>query len=183
MLSCVVAAVLLAALPAMAAAEADCDALRGDEAILPGELLPDGGWSPVRLPDRGDVADSLARLDVDRDPLVHRIDLNGDGKAELLLASPDSRLCGNAGCPYHLLAPDSYRRIGEFFGHMVVLDERINRYRLIQTYSRHRTSATAVDTFAFDRGKYRLVAHLIVDSCGLEQWEKRMRRIAQPGVK
>ncbi len=58
----------------------------------------------------------------DERPLVPAIDLNGDAEAEWPLTSPDGRLRGNAGCPYVLLSPKTMRRIGEFFGHLAVLD-------------------------------------------------------------
>jgi hypothetical protein len=153
----------------------DCEELRGDERPLAGELL--GKARMYRgLPSKGDVDNALTRLDyLDEGPLLYSIDLNQDGKAELLLTSPGDRLCGNAGCPYVLLDPKTFKRIGEFFGHLAILDKRINGYRIIQSYSRYRVSDSSLDTYVFDRGSYRLVSHAIIDACGLEQWHRRMR--------
>lgn len=159
-------------------AQSDCAPLRGDEAILPGQLLDDdaSAWRHRRLPSHGDVDRALIDLDYgDELPFVRTIDLNGDGRPELLLTSPVGRLCGNGGCPYLLLAADSLKKIGEFFGHLAVLDERINGYRIVQSYSRSSASASSLDTFVFAGGTYRLVSHVTVDSCGLEQWGRRMR--------
>ena len=171
----VAAAACVCGLAGPARADSECDELRGDERTLPGELL--GKARTYReLPSKGDVDDALARLDyLDEGPLLYSIDLNADGRAELPLTSPGGRLCGNAGCPYILLDPKSLKRIGEFFGHLAILDERINGYRIIQSFSRYRVSDSSLDTYVFNRGAYRLVAHAIVGACGLEQWLRRMR--------
>lgn len=171
------AALLIAVAPLLALADDDCAALRGDEQILPGEEVPQLGtrWERMELPARGDVGDALTRLDVEDIPLVYPIDLNGDGRPELLLASPEGRLCGNAGCPYYLLDQRTMKRLGEFFGHLYVLDERVHGYRIIQSVSRRLVRASSIDTYVFDGKAYRLVSHAIVDACGLEQWGRRMR--------
>jgi hypothetical protein len=152
-----------------------CELFRGDENLLPGELLGKT-WTKTKLPDKGDVNAALAQLDEQDIPAVRKIDLNGDGRPELLMTSSDGRLCGNAGCPYQLLAPQSFKRIGEFFGHLAILDERVNGYRIIQSFSRYLSSLTRLDTYVFDGKAYRLVAHAIVDQCGLEQWSRRLRK-------
>jgi len=163
--------------PSLASSECDEELreLRGDERTLPGELLGKARKSQ-NLPSKGDVDDTLTRLDYnDEGPLVYSVDLNADGRAELLLTSPGDRLCGNAGCPYILLDPKTLKRIGEFFGHLAILDERVNGYRIIQVFSRYRVGTSSLDTYVFDRGTYRLVSHALVDGCALEQWFMRMR--------
>lgn len=160
-------------------AQGDCAPLRGDEALLPGELLDAdaSAWSHRRLPSKGDVDRALTDLDYgDELPHVRAIDLNGDGRSELLLTSPAGRLCGNGGCPYVLLAADNLKRIGEFFGHLAVLDQRINGFRIVQSFSHSGAGATSLDTYVFAGGTYRLVSHVTLDSCGLEQWSRRMRK-------
>lgn len=172
---------LMAAAPARS--QPDCDALRGDEAVLPGELLLRAGkrWKTMELPERGDVNAALRALDAET-ALVYRVDLNGDGRAELLLASPDDKLCGNGGCPYELLDPKTMKRIGSFFGQgLAFLDERVNDYRIIQTWGRHRGAATSLDTYAFDGLRYKLIAHAIVEECGLAQWHRRLRPDGRDG--
>jgi hypothetical protein len=168
-------------------ADSECDDLRGDERILPGEFVPDlgGAWKSPVLSLQGDVGDALARLDFGEAlPLVYSVDLNGDGEAELLLTTPDGKLCGNAGCPYILLAGKTMKQIGEFFGHLAILDERVNGYRIIQSYSRYRVYSSSLDTYVFDGGMYRPVSHALVDACGLEQWSRRLRGDgAEPLVK
>lgn len=173
----IVALLITLSMP-IAFAGSDCDELRDDERILPGVLVPRAGqaWIRLDLPANGDVDDALSRLDTsDERPLAYAVDLNSDGHAELFLTTEDDRLCGNAGCPYLLLDPKSFRRIGDFFGRLAILDERVNGYRIIQSYSRYRTDASSLDTYVFDRGAYRRVAHALVDFCGLEQWHRRMR--------
>jgi hypothetical protein len=174
-LAVVAAAVCACGFAGPVLADGDCGELHGDESILPGELLGKT-WKQRDLPSKGDMDDVLTRLDANEEgPLVLAVDLNRDGRAELLLTSPGDRLCGNAGCPYILLDPKTFKRIGEFFGHLAILDERVNGYRIIQSFSRYRVSASSLDTYVFDRGAYRLVSHVIVDACGLEQWLRRMR--------
>ncbi len=157
----------------------DCDEfVRGDERSLPGELVPYLGspWQFRALPSRGDLDAVLTDLDSnDKGPLVYPTDLNGDGRAELLLTTPDARLCGSAGCPYALLDPRTLRRLGKFFGHLAILDERVNGYRLVQSWSREQAGYSTLDTYVFDRGGYRLVSHALIDGCGLERWRARMR--------
>lgn len=92
------------------------------------------------------------------------------------MASPAGRLCGNGGCPYVLLAPGSLAIIGEFFGHLVLLDERINGFQIIQEYSHVGAGYTRLGTFIYDRGRYRLTVDVVLDSCGFEQWQHQMRK-------
>jgi hypothetical protein len=157
-------------------ADPECAALRGDEGLLPGEYLG-RAWQALEPPDRGDVPDALARLDEGGIPRALPVDLGGDWRPELFLTTSDGHLCGTAGCPYELLAPDSYRRIGELFGHLAILDARVNGYRIVQSYSRYRAMTASLDTFVYDGGAYRLVSHAILDSCGLEQWRTRLRGV------
>lgn len=156
----------------------DCMALRGDESILPGHILPEDGtaWHSRALPLRGDLDAALVELDSAEDlPVVHEADLNGDGHEELFLTTAGCKLCGSAGCPYVVFAPGSLKKIGAFFGHLAILDERINGYRIIQSYSRLESAYTNLDTYVFEGKRYRQVAHVILESCGLEQWYRRMR--------
>lgn len=94
----------------------------------------------------------------------------------MLLTTPDGRLCGDAGCPYVLLDPITLTRIGEFFGHLTILDKRVNGYRIFHSWSRYQGSTTRLDTYVFDRGAYRLVSHALIDFCSLEQWRRLMRQ-------
>lgn len=161
-----------------ASAEPDCAALSGDEAVLPGEFLP-SSWKSEKLPDKGDIGRSLEELDYgDELPVSLGMDLNNDGKEELFLTSPGGRSCGNAGCPYILLENGSMKLIGKFFGHLAVLDERVNKYRIIQSFSRLRVEATNLDTWVFDGKEFRQVSHAILDPCGFEQWGRRIRKAA-----
>ncbi len=163
----------------VAMADSDCSALTGDEKVLPGELLPEGSdaWKPRELPAKGDLAREMEELDYgDELPVLLGMDLNNDGKEELFITSPGGRLCGSAGCPYVLLDSGTMKRIGKFFGHLAVLDERVNKYRIIQSYSRLRVDATNLDTWVFDGKEFRLVSHAILDPCGFEQWTRRIRK-------
>jgi hypothetical protein len=159
------------------AAQGDCAALRGDETVLPGEFIPDREWRSLSLPSVGDLDRALTELDYqDESPFVYAIDLDGDRAPEYLVTTPNGRLCGTGGCPYILLAGKSMKRIGEFFGHLAILDERVNGYRIIQAFSRYRGVATNLDTYVFDGRAYRRSSHVILEPCGFEQWGRRIRR-------
>ena len=83
----------------VALASGDCGGLPYDERHLPGEHLGKA-WKRQNLPANGDVDDALTRLDsLDEGPQVQLLDLDGDGKAELLLASPNGRLWRAWGSP------------------------------------------------------------------------------------
>ena len=169
---------LLASCLNAAVAGDNCVALRVDEKILPGRFLPNGdsAWVSRALPSRGDLDAVLEELDYGNElPVFHAADLNGDGRKELLLTTHGGKLCGSAGCPYVLLSSGNLRKIGTFFGHLAFLDERINGYRIIQSYSRLDSVYTHLDTYVFDGNRYRQVAHAILEPCGLEYWFRRMR--------
>lgn len=156
-----------------------CPVPDAGEGVLAGRLMPQGpdAWKPRRVPLQRNVTAALDKLDYGGEsPVVHEIDLNEDGHKELLIASPAGRLCGNGGCPYVLLAAGSLATIGEFFGHMAVLDERINGFRIIQSYSHVGAGFTSLETYVFDGSRYRLVTRVVLESCGFDQWQRRMHR-------
>jgi hypothetical protein len=159
------------------AAQGECEAWRGDEAVLPGESIPDNGWKAISLPPLGDVDQALTELDYqDELPVAFAIDLNDDRAPEYLVTTPNGRLCGTGGCPYILLAGKSMKPMGEFFGHLAILDARVNGYRILRTFSRYRGTATSFDTHVVDGRAYRLSSHAILEPCGFEQWDRRIRR-------
>jgi hypothetical protein len=78
-----------------AAAQGNCAALRGDEAVLPGEFIPDNGWKAISHPSVGDLDQAMTELDYqDELPFAYVIDLNGGRAPEDLLTTPHGRLCG-----------------------------------------------------------------------------------------
>lgn len=160
---------------AVARAQPDCDALSDDDAYVPGALVGDDQWRAADLPEVGDVDQALAELDSSEGARVHAVDLDGDRKPESFVTSRES-VCGTGGCPFVLLAASSMKRIGTFFGHLAILDERINGYRVIQTYSRYRGEATALDTHVFDGKAYRRVSHVVLEPCGFAQWSRRLKK-------
>jgi hypothetical protein len=165
---------LLVAVPAVHS-QLDCDAVSDDEAYVPGALVGDGQWGAADLPAIGDVDQALAELDSSEGARVYAVDLDGDRKPESFVASREI-VCGTGGCPFVLLAAPSMKRIGTFFGHLAILDERINGYRVIQTYSRYRFEATALDTHVFDGKAYRRVSHAVLEPCGFAAWSRRLRK-------
>lgn len=157
-------------------AEMDCPLPRAGEQVLPGKLMPQEAlaWKTRRLPARHDVTAALDRRDYgDELPAVHEMDLNDDGCGERFLVSPEW-LCGTGGCAYVLLASGSLAMIGEFFGHLAFLDERVDGFRVIQSYSHVGAGLANLDTYVFDGRTYRLVAHVVLESCGFEQWQRQM---------
>ena len=102
-------------------------------------------------------------------PLAYEADFNGDGTIDYLIRSSD-RLCGTAGCPYVLIDGKAGRVIGEFFGGVAILRQRINSYPVIQTVSKYDINATHVMTFVHDDGRYRQVAYALLERRGMDKW-------------
>lgn len=148
-----------------------------------GALIAREAFSPRTLRPDGDVASVLQALDyaVDEVPRVYADDLDGDGASEYLIVSHD-RLCGTAGCPYALLDGHGMREIGNFFGHVALLDARINGFPVIQAMSKRDLSAVNLSTFVFDGGRYREVAYSLLNEPGVSEWHRRIVRKPPPAA-
>jgi hypothetical protein len=89
---------------------------------------------------------------------LQKIDLDGDGKPELLVAEESS--CGSGGCEYALYqqaGEKCFRRIAEFIGHFQALEARHNGFaRLLITQKIEGKPLELQEIFLFDpaRGSY-----------------------------
>ncbi|MFO1400136.1 MAG: hypothetical protein U1F30_02790 [Steroidobacteraceae bacterium] len=160
------------------AEEAACQ-LPQDAPAIVGHGIPASAWTRASLPERGDVARVLDQLDVDGLPEVYREDLDADGAPEYILVSPP-RVCGNGGCPYVVLDGRTLKRIADVFGHVAILDARVNGYRVLQAYSHQGADLTALETYVFDHGEYRLVTRQLVDPCSLALWSAGLKAAEVP---
>ena len=134
-------------------------------------------FSSHDLPINQAVSDAMAALDYWEEelPFVYHIDLNQDGNDEIFLGSPEYRLCGTAGCPYFLVDGDRRELIGEFFGTLVLTENYVNNYPVIQAISRLDIEFTNLHTYVYDAGIYKIVSHAILGSKGMDEWTKDLR--------
>lgn len=85
----------------------------------------------------GDIKDVLLQLEYpeNTDPGVLNIDLNKDREPEIIIQSSQS-LCGTGGCIYILIEGDTKRKIGEFFGSVLLItDKKVGGFPVIHSYS------------------------------------------------
>jgi len=120
--------------------------------------------SPLKLPASGDIPDILDRLEYfdDAVPYAFQKDLNGDSQGEYLIVAAGS-LCGTGGCPYALVDGRSLRRIGDFFGSpILVADQKINSYPVIQSYSHASAGSGTFTTYVYDGKEYQAVSTIFL---------------------
>ena len=120
------------------------------------------------------ISDVMASLDYWEDelPYVYLMDINQDGHDEIFLGSPEYRLCGSAGCPYFMVNGTTGELIGEFFGTLVLTENYVNDYPVIQAISRLDMEYTNLHTYVYDAETYKIVSHAILDSKGMDEWSK-----------
>lgn len=148
-----------------------------------GMLLDSSSMSPVKLPATGDIPDLLNQLEYygHAVPYGFQQDLNGDGVKDFLTVSA-SRLCGTGGCLYALVDGKSMHQMGEFFGSpIVLLDQKINGYPVIQSYSHISAGSGNFATYVYDGKKYQVVSDVYLIGKSVEELFKSCdghRRIA-----
>lgn len=142
---------------------------------LTGTLIPREAFAPRVLAASGEVENVLLGLDYDKGevPLVYAADFNGDGEVDFLIVSPE-RLCGTAGCVYSLLDGKTMREIGNFFGHVAILDVRINGFPVIQVMSKRDLFSVNLSTYVFDGGQFMEIGYALLSEPGVQEWNERI---------
>ncbi len=149
---------------------------------LAAETRPGGIWldylsmSRITLPQKGDIPFLLADFEYPRNEKanVFRYDFNRDGIEDYFVESWKS-LCGTGGCPYALVDGKTRKRIGDFFGSpILVLDQRINGFPVIQSYGHLSVDSGGFTTYVFDGGKYQVVSGVYVEGKSLERLFKEL---------
>jgi len=140
------------------------------------EKSPEGIWldntsmGEMKLPASGDIPDLLDEFEYDDNETPHAYvaDLNGDGTKDFLVES-SKRLCGTGGCLYALIDGKSRKRIGNYFGApILILDQKINRYPVVQSYGHLSAESGSFVTYVFDGKKYQIVSNVNVSGKSLE---------------
>lgn len=153
------------------------DSSQGNLASLRGKLIRYEELKSERLRHSGDIATALSALDYEENelPFVYVEDFDGDGASDYLMGTPNARLCGTAGCPYLLIDGRSSKIIGDFFGTVAVLKNRINQFPVIQAVSKRDIEVTNLQTFVFDGREYRLVSHSLLETHGIAEWHRSLK--------
>ncbi|MEO5358838.1 MAG: hypothetical protein H7843_00155 [Nitrospirota bacterium] len=131
--------------------------------------------------DIGNLPPEVDALQSGETDMLHAFvrDLNRDGVPDyLFVAHPN--ICGTGGCPYVLVDGKSRHAIGEFFGSIVLLDQKINGYPVIQATSKYDITSVTVTTHVFDGKDYKVVALFLLEERGIAKWKEI---IAQPRKK
>ena len=147
------------------------------ERALAGTLLVASKFSITRIPGSPASADALVSLEYPNNStevLAHKLDVNGDGVDDYIVASYQNSLCGTGGCPYAVLDGRSGREIGSFFGYVAVLATKVNGSSVIQVISKRSIDSSGLSTYVYGREGYQLVSHSILQAEGVEQWRRTL---------
>ena len=142
-----------------------------DQKRSSGMLIDSASMSQVKLPSIGDVPNLLDQFEYydNAVPYVFQKDLNGDGVGDFLIVSASS-LCGTGGCPYALVDGKTMRQIGNFFGGIIVIsDQKINRFPVIQSYSHISAGSGNFTTYIYDGKKYQVVSQVYLIGESVEE--------------
>lgn len=136
-----------------------------------GLWLESASMTPMKLPPSGDIPQLLGDFEYGENevPKVFLADLNGDGTEDYLVES-SHRLCGTGGCLYALIEGKTKKRIGDFFGSpILVVDQKINGYPVIQSYGHLSAESGRFVTYVFDGTQYQSVSNVYVSGKSLEE--------------
>lgn len=144
---------------------------RAEQKLPSGAWLDSGSMRQINLPSAGDIPSLLGDFEYLENelPRVFVFDIDGDRLDDYFVES-SKRLCGTGGCLYALVDGKTKKRIGEFFGSPVlILDQKINGYPVIQSYSHINAESGNFVTYIFDGIKYQIVATVYVQGKSLEE--------------
>ena len=125
----------------------------------------------MKLVAAGDIPKLLDEFEYDENerPNAYVADINGDGTEDYLVES-SKRLCGTGGCLYALIEGKSKKRVGDFFGSpILILDQKINGYPVIQSYGHLSAESGSFVTYVFDGKQYQIVSNVTVSGKSLEE--------------
>jgi hypothetical protein len=146
------------------------------EKEIGGIWLDDSSMSQMALPQNGDIPFLLADFEYPQNEKtkVFQYDFNRDGFRDYLVESWKS-LCGTGGCLYALIDGKTKKRIGDFFGApILVLDQTINGFPVIQSYSHLSANSGGFTTYVFDGSKYQVVSSVYVEGKSLDELFKKL---------
>lgn len=141
-----------------------------------GIWLASSSMTEIKLPTAGDI--TSLQLDFEYPTNIFlkafAMDFNGDGVSDYIVEAYQS-LCGTGGCSYAMVDGKLNKRIGDFFGSpILVLDQKINGYPIIQSYAHLNADSGNFVTYVFDGKKYQIVANTFVEGKSLEVLFKKL---------
>ena len=148
------------------------------EKKLGGIWLDGSSMSQMTLPQNGDIPFLLDDFEYPQNEKtrVFHYDFNRDGIKDYFVESWKS-LCGTGGCLYALVDGKTKKRIGDFFGApILVLDQRINGFPVIQSYGHLSADSGDFTTYVFDGAKYQVVSRVYVEGKSLEELFKKLEQ-------
>jgi hypothetical protein len=144
---------------------------RAEQKPPSGAWVDNGSMRQLKLPAAGDIPDLLDAFEYleSKLPRVFVFDFNGDRVEDYFVESSE-RLCGTGGCLYSLIDGKTKKRIGDFFGSpILILDQKINRYPVIQSYGHLSAESGNFTTYVFDGKNYQIVATVFLEGKSLEE--------------
>jgi hypothetical protein len=129
-----------------------------------GMLVDNSSMSQVTLPDSGDIPNVVDQLGYQDNAPTFALqrDFNGDGAKDFLIVATAIQ-CGTGGCPYSLIDGKTMRRIGDYFGSPILIsDQKINTYPVIQAYSHASAGSGNFTTYVYDGRKYQEVSNVFL---------------------
>ncbi len=111
--------------------------------------------SGLRIPNLDEICEDLEYPN-GVTPQAFRYDLNGDKAYEILIQSYRT-LCGTGGCEYILIDGKSKRKIGNFMGSSLAVQQKKEGQQFpdIKTYTYMGSGEGILETFTYSNGKYR----------------------------
>lgn len=132
-------------------------------AVVIGHLYGPEAFTPQRLQHVGDLDRLITDFNLEAGETVgvRQEDFSGDGEPELLAVSP-ARLCNEGRCSYALFDGKTLREIGRFYGSLVVLDRKTNRYPVIQTINQQDPGYYSLRTYVFIDATYQVQDDVLI---------------------
>ena len=155
-------------------------ATAGDIRPLTGRILRFEDFQPTRIPTGLAMADTLAYLEYPEVTAeVRALPVAGaDAGSRLLLVAPNSELlCGTGGCPYVAVDAHTGKKLGDFFGSLVVLDRLVDGFPVLQVLSRRDFDHTGLSTYVHASGSYVLVSRSLLDGVAMDDWRRALTAV------
>lgn len=148
------------------------------QATQSGIWLDSTSMTEMKLPTAGDITSLQLDFEYPENKFfkIFAMDFNGDGVTDYLVEAYQS-LCGTGGCPYAMVDGKSNERIGDFSGSpILVLDQKINGFPVIQAYGHMNVDSGSFVTYVFDGKKYQIVSSVFVSGQSASDLFKSLNR-------
>jgi hypothetical protein len=161
----------------------DSTASNADEGILEKIVEVDSSQiTPIEASQLGAEISKLLGYESPRYARGIRIDLNGDGTLDTLMAPPEV-LCGTGGCGYTLLDGRTGRVLGNLNGTLYIHSRMINGWPVVTAYWRLGPQSGTYASLVFDGSRYAEISKVELEGRGRTKVFEELSRglgIAQP---